>query len=67
MNALILGGGALVLLTVLWAANILVQRPRRFTDNDVDGAPDATPAEIAKVQENDAWNKPENALDLDAD
>lgn len=67
MNILMFAGGVVALLTILWAANMLLQRPRRFADENVDGAPDAAPAEIAKAKEHDAWNNPQNALDPDKD
>lgn len=32
-------------------------QPRRFTDRDADGEPDATLAEIEKTREDDEWNR----------
>lgn len=54
MTALILIG---VLAFVVAGAGFAFVQPRRFTDRDADGAPDATPEEIAKAREDDAWKR----------
>ena len=44
-----------VLAFVVAGAGFAFAQPRRFIDKDADGAPDATPEEIAKAQADDAW------------
>ncbi|MND81042.1 hypothetical protein D3C87_1804640 [compost metagenome] len=52
MTALILVG---VVAMILAGAGFAFVQPRRFTDRDADGAPDATPEEIAQARADDAW------------
>ena len=42
---------------VVAGAGFALVQPRRFTDRDADGEPDATLAEIEKTREDDAWNR----------
>ena len=51
-TALVLIG---VLAFVVAGAGFAFVQPRRFTDKDADGAPDATSEEIAKAQDDDGW------------
>ena len=44
-----------VLAFIVAGAGFAFAQPRRFVDRDADGAPDATPEEIAHAQEEDAW------------
>lgn len=44
-----------VLAFVVAGAGIAFAQPRRFTDKDADGAPDATAEEVAKAQADDGW------------
>jgi len=46
--------GALALVAA--GAGFAFVQPRRFTDRDADGEPDATPAQIEKAREDDGWN-----------
>lgn len=55
MTALILVG---VIAMVAAGAGFAFVQPRRFTDRDADGAPDATPEEIAHARADDAWDHP---------
>jgi len=58
MTTLILIG---VLAMIVAGAGFAFVQPRRFTDDDADGAPDG-----AKTAEaNDAWNNPANAIDIE--
>lgn len=57
-TALILVG--LVAMVLAGAGFALVQ-PRRFTDADADGAPDATPEEIAQARADDEWGRRDQA------
>ena len=54
MTALILTGVAAMILA---GAGFALVQPRRFTDRDADGAPDATPDEIAQARADDAWGR----------
>ncbi|MEG0819643.1 MULTISPECIES: hypothetical protein [unclassified Brevundimonas] len=54
MTALILVG---VVAMILAGAGFAFVQPRRFTDRDADGAPDATPEEIAQARADDAWGR----------
>lgn len=54
LTALILIGA---LAFVVAGAGFAFVQPRRFTDRDSDGEPDATPAEIERAREDDGWNR----------
>lgn len=58
MTALILTG---VVAMILAGAGFAFIQPRRFTDRDADGAPDATPDEIAQASADDAWGRRDQA------
>ncbi len=53
MTALILIGA---LAFVVAGAGFALVQPRRFTDRDADGEPDATLSEIEKTREDDGWS-----------
>ena len=38
-------------------AGFVFVQPRRFTDRDADGEPDATLSQIEKAREDDGWNR----------
>ncbi|HEY1072353.1 hypothetical protein [Brevundimonas sp.] len=42
---------------VVAGAGFAFVQPRRFTDRDADGEPDATPAEIEGARKDDGWNR----------
>lgn len=62
MTALILIG---VVALVAAGAGFAFVQPRRFTDRDADGEPDATAVEIAETLAHDAWEDQDAALDID--
>jgi hypothetical protein len=42
---------------VVAGAGFAFVQPRRFTDRDADGEPDAAPPEVDRTQNDDDWNR----------